>query len=55
MVKVNSQLSVMTSARAYVDADVAVMTSAMTLTGDPATRGVHEARGSIFTESLDGA
>ena len=55
MVKVNSQLSVMTSARAYVDADVAVMTSAMTLTGDPAARGVHEARGSIFTKSLDGA
>ena len=50
MVKVNSQLSVMTSARAYVDADVAVMTSAMTLTGDPAARGVREARGSIFTE-----
>ena len=49
-VKVNgqrcSQLLVMTSARDYVDADVAVMT----LVGDPATR---EACGSIFAEALD--
>ena len=34
-----------------MDADVAVMTSA----GDPTACGAREARGSIFTESLDGA
>ena len=33
-----------------MDADVAVMMSA----GDPTARGAHEARGSIFTEALDG-
>ena len=44
----------MTSARAYVDANVVVMTLAMTLAGDPAAHGVREAHGSIFAESLDG-
>ena len=37
-----------------MDADVAVMTLAMTSAGDPAARGVREAHGSIFAESLDG-
>ena len=41
----------MTLAMAYVDVDVAVMSSA----GDPAVRGMHEVRGSIFVEALDGA
>ena len=39
----------MTSARAYVDADVAVIM----LVGDPTVRGAHEARSSIFAEALD--
>ena len=42
----------MTSVRADVDADVAVMTSVMTSVGDPM---VHGARGSIFAETSVGA